>query len=177
MAQEKIKRSLKSCQAQLVGNIALVDKHINHISVITIVHWMLTGSKDRLWHIFPKPGVSKKDIQGASKHGEVIINHLKNDTLPTLNGALIKQKAAYISSFLLFADKRGNVLFNKWAKYIKSKGAPNTIKRDFWLKIFKFYLLLAIWIIMPIVFILFLLGYIPFYGAIKKAKQRIYQLN
>ncbi|MGB3150834.1 MAG: dialkylresorcinol condensing enzyme DarA, partial [Maribacter sp.] len=34
-AQEKMKRSLKGIGANLVGHIALVDKHINHISVIT----------------------------------------------------------------------------------------------------------------------------------------------
>ncbi|NND87981.1 MAG: dialkylresorcinol condensing enzyme DarA, partial [Flavobacteriaceae bacterium] len=36
MAQEKMKRLLKDCNAKLVGNIALVDRNINHISVITI---------------------------------------------------------------------------------------------------------------------------------------------
>ena len=42
-AQEKVKRLLKVNNAKLIGNIALVDRHINHISVITIVHWMFSG--------------------------------------------------------------------------------------------------------------------------------------
>ncbi len=72
MAQEKMKQLLVDCGARLVGNIALVDRNINHISVITIQHWMLEGRKDRKWGIFPKPGVSEKEISEASKFGVII---------------------------------------------------------------------------------------------------------
>ncbi|MCX2678329.1 dialkylresorcinol condensing enzyme DarA [Galbibacter sp. EGI 63066] len=177
MTHQKVKKLLQACNAQLVGNIALVDRHINHISVITIVQWMFSGKKERYLKIFPKPGVSAEDIKGASKFGKTVANHLQNDNLQSLNEALLEQKSASISSFLVFADKRANILFGKWANFIQSKGEPGGRKRNFWLKMFKFYLLIAIWVIMPIVFILFLLGYVPFYGAIKKSKQRIYQLN
>src|SRR5690606_19876732 len=66
MAQEKVKKLLVENEAKLVGNIALVDRNINHISVITIVHWMMGGKKTRLFGIFPKPGVSDSDIVAAS---------------------------------------------------------------------------------------------------------------
>ena len=39
-AQEKMKVLLTDVGANLVGNIALVDRNINHVSVVTIVHWM-----------------------------------------------------------------------------------------------------------------------------------------
>ena len=45
-AQEKIKRLLVANKAKLVGNIALVDRHINHVSVITIVQWMFSGGNE-----------------------------------------------------------------------------------------------------------------------------------
>ena len=46
-SQEKIKLLLLENKAHLVGNVALTDKHANHISVLTIVHWLFTGRKDR----------------------------------------------------------------------------------------------------------------------------------
>jgi len=55
-AQEKIKRLLVSVDAKLVGHIALVDRHINHVSVITIEHWMMSGKKDKYLGILPKAG-------------------------------------------------------------------------------------------------------------------------
>src|SRR5688572_6950722 len=62
-ALEKIKLSLKEIGAKHVGNIALVDKTQNQISVVTISYWMFSGKKERYLGIFPKPGVSESDIQ------------------------------------------------------------------------------------------------------------------
>ena len=71
-AQEKIKIRLKDAGARLVGNIALVDRHNNFISLVTILSWMLGGKKNRKWGIFPKPGVSDEDIENASVFGETV---------------------------------------------------------------------------------------------------------
>lgn len=62
MAQEKVKALLKQNEASLKGNIALVDRVGNLISVITIVKWMFSGVKKKYLGIFPLPGVSDKDI-------------------------------------------------------------------------------------------------------------------
>ena len=53
MAQEKVKTLLHQNEAQLVGNIALVDRAPNLISVITIVEWMFSGVKKKYLGIFP----------------------------------------------------------------------------------------------------------------------------
>ena len=55
-AQEKIGQMLQKYNAPIVANIALTDRHHNHISVLTIVHWLFTGEKDRYLRIFPLPG-------------------------------------------------------------------------------------------------------------------------
>lgn len=171
MAQEKIKKLLKGCNAKLVGNIALVDRHINHISVITIVQWMFTGKKERYLGVFPKPGVSQKDIDESSKFGDVILEYVIKNKFDDLQYNLIKEKAVVIKPFLVLADKRANMLFDKWAKFIYSKGDANNKKRTIWVKMFNYYLLFAIWIIAPLVFILFLLSYLPLYGKIKRDKK------
>lgn len=160
-AQEKTKKLLKANEAKLVGHIALVDRHINHISVITISHWMFTGRKDRKWGIFPKPGVSSQDITEATKFGTPIKNALLANDYSQLQKNLLELDALNINPFLVLVDKRANVLFSKWANLIIKKGKPGNPKRLKWIGLFKYYLLFAIWLIAPIVFIVFLLTYLP----------------
>lgn len=171
MAQEKVKLLLQDCNAKLVGNIVLVDRHINHISVITIVQWMFTGVKKRFLGIFPKPGVSQKDIDESSKFGHDILVSLRLNNYDNLQANLLKKKAVVVKPFLVLADSRANILFGKWANLIKSKGGSRSKGRAIWLKMFNYYLLFAIWVIAPIVFILFLLTYLPFLSKINKEKK------
>lgn len=171
-AQEKVKRLLAENNANHTGHIALVDRHINHISVITIEHWMFSGKKDRLWGIFPKPGVSDKDITNASKFGKPIQQALLSNNFNTLQNKLLKLGAIKVNPYLVMTDARGNVLFGKWANFLIQKGGPKNPKRLFWIGFFKFYLKFAIWVIAPIVFIVFLLTYFPTFQ--KRNKERKY---
>ncbi len=170
-AQEKVKRLLSEVHASLVGNIVLVDRHINHVSVITIVHWMFSGKKDRKWGVFPKPGVSETDIEQASRFGGTIKKFLLKNDFSDLQPALLKQGAVAVKPFLVLADQRANILFGKWANLIAKKGPSGSLKRDKWLVFFNYYLLFAIWIIAPLVFIVFLVSYIPRYHSIKNQKR------
>jgi len=95
MAQEKVKKLLTFNKANLVGNIVLTDRHINHISVITIVHWMMTGLKTKYLGIFPKPGVSEKDIKESSKFGPVILKNLLRNSYVELQNQLLEKKARF----------------------------------------------------------------------------------
>lgn len=171
MAQEKMKKQLRELQANLVGNIVLVDRNINHVSVITIAQWMFSGKKERFLGIFPKPGVSQKDINESVKFGDIIKKHLLKNDFSNLQDNLLNQDAVKIKPFLITVDKRANIIFSKWAKLISSKGQKNDSKRQLLVKMFNYYLLFAIWIIAPIVFILFLFSYLPLYGKIKKDKR------
>jgi menaquinone-dependent protoporphyrinogen IX oxidase len=169
-AQEKVKRLLNECNAKLVGNVALVDRHINHVSVLTIVHWMLGGKKTRLFGIFPKPGVSDKDIEESCKFGTPIKNCIILNDFSQLQEDLLKLEAVTINPYLSVTDKRGNVLFSKWANLIIKKGEAGDPKRKKWLVLFKYYLLFAIWVIAPLVFIVFLITYPVMTNKIKREK-------
>lgn len=171
MAQEKVKKLLVDCQAKLVGNIALVDRNINHISVITIVHWMMKGKKNKMWGIFPKPGVSDQDISSASKFSNPIKTALLNDAFSDLQNKLLQLDAVTIKPFLVLADQRANLLFSKWANLIIKKGHAGDPNRKKWLVLFNYYLLFAIWVIAPIVFIVFLLTYIPMHKKVNRDKK------
>jgi hypothetical protein len=155
MAQEKVKALLKQNNAFLKGNIALVDRVGNLISVITIVEWMFSGVKKRYLGIFPLPGVSDKDINESSKFGEVILSSLIENDLDHLQQKLIDIDAVKVSSYLVTVDRTANKIFAKWSNLIINKGES----RKTWTKVFKVYLLLAIWLISPIVYILHLITY------------------
>lgn len=170
MAQEKVKILLKQNKALLVGNIALVDRAPNLISVITIVEWMFTGIKKKYLGIFPLPGVSDKDIKESSKFGEIIKKHLLQSDFKPLQAELIQNNAVFVSSYLASVDRTGNKIFKKWANFIHLK--KNNRKQ--WLAIFKIYLLLAIWVISPIVYILHILLH-PFLFKKRKEEKKYYQ--
>jgi hypothetical protein len=155
MAQEKVKILLKQNNALLKGNIALVDRVGNLISVITIVEWMFSGIKKRYLGIFPLPGVSDKDINESTKFGEVIFSGLERNNFDDLQQKLVEIDAVKVSSYLITVDKTANKIFTKWSNLIINKGES----RKSWLKVFKVYLLLAIWLISPIVYILHILTY------------------
>ncbi|MFS4445556.1 dialkylrecorsinol condensing enzyme DarA [Maribacter sp. 2307UL18-2] len=170
-AQEKTKRLLADPKAKLVGHIALVDRHINHISVLTIEHWMFSGKKTRLWGIFPKPGVSDSDIAKASRFGKPIREALLSDDFSKLQDELLMLDAVKINPYLIKTDERGNIVFSKWANLLRKKGEPGDSARLKWIGFFKFYLKFAIWVIAPIVFIVFLLTYLPMTRKRKKDKE------
>lgn len=167
MAQEKVKRLLVANNARLVGNIALVDRSPNHISVITIVHWMMGGKKTKMFGIFPKPGVSDSDIELASRFGTPIKDALLQNEYSSLQQNLLKVEAVKIKPSLISTDIRGNMVFTKWANHLIKKEGK---ERKKWLVYFNYYLLFAIWAIAPLVFIVFLLTYFPMYRKIQQDK-------
>jgi len=167
MAQEKIKVLLRKANANLVGNVALVDRVGNLISVITIVEWMFSGVKKKYLGIFPLPGVSEKDIQESSQFGEIILNSLQQNNLSQLQPKLVDAGAVKISSYLVTVDKTANKIFNKWSNIIYK----NQKNRKQLLKVFNVYLFLAIWLISPIVYILHLITYPLKLKTIKKQTQ------
>ncbi|MET0300616.1 MAG: hypothetical protein ABW036_12670 [Flavitalea sp.] len=172
-SQEKVKKLLKDAGAKLVGNSVLIDRVQNHISVVTIFHWMLTGKKDRYLNIFPKPGVSDEDINGATRFGAVAAEHLQQNKLDGLQQAFIDVKAIEVHYGLIFIEERGNKLFKIWANAIIKKK-----NRTRWLVYFKYYLLIALFVAAPIVFTIYSILFRPFLQkSIKRKKQYYLGLN
>jgi hypothetical protein len=167
MAQEKIKKLLQANSANLVGNVALVDRVGNLISVVTIVEWMFSGVKKKYLGFFPLPGVSQKDITESQKFGKIIQSKLHSGDFETLQSELIANDAVRISSYLVKVDKTANKIFNKWSNFINTR--KNS--RKIWLKVFYVYLFLAIWLISPIVYILHVFTYPLKVNSIKRQTQ------
>jgi hypothetical protein len=171
-SQEKLKVYLKDMKARLVGNIALVDRHDNYTSVLTVVRWMIGGQKAKSG-LLPAAGVSDEEINGAGKYGEIIERHLKNNDLDTLQPDLVKNGAVEIRAFLVRVEKVGNKIFTIWSNLIIKKKE----KRPLLIKFFKVYLMTAIWVISPIVLVLHLLTTPIFWFKRKRQREYLQGIN
>ena len=166
-AMEKIKPVLKSMDAQLVGNMALVDRHHNFISFITIFHWMFKARKDRFMNIFPVPGVSEADILNTKNLGAIAIPYLEKSNWQGFQEEMVKQGAVPVKYNLMFIESKARKIFKVWAGIISKRK-----KRDAWLVAFKYYLLIALFIAAPIILTVDAILFKPFLsGRIKRQKQ------
>ena len=170
MAQEKVKKLLFNNGANLVGHISLFDRHPNHISVITIFDWAFSGVKKRFLGIFPKPGVSDEDIENSKKFSSNILDAVRLNKFSDLQDKLLEKGAVIIKPFLIVTDKRAQIIFDKWSKFVYKKGGAKDPNRRGRLTMFSYYLMFAIWFIAPIVFIVYLLTYPFTMGKRKKEK-------
>lgn len=166
-AMERIRYMLKEAGAKQVGNIALVDKHHNLISFITIFYWMFKGKKERWLNRFPKPGVSDEDITGSGIFGKTILPHLESGDWQNLQEELVEQKAVIVKYNLMFIESKAKRIFGIWARFIAKRK-----KRTAWLVAFKYYLLIALFIAAPIILTVDAIFFKPFLSArIKRQKQ------
>ena len=173
-AQMSVSKRIEAAGGQIVGNIPFIDTHNNYISAFTILHWMLSGQKTKKWGIFPKPGVSEKDIDGASVYAGVLRQAIKVNDFSNLQTELHKQGKISLNTGILFVETAGRRIFNIWAKLILKFGASPR-KRKLLLKFYKYYLIVALFFIAPIVVSAFRLLILPFVnGRINKRKNYIY---
>ena len=143
---ERVKDRVENLRGRLRGNIVLVDRAPNLVSVVTICYWMFTGKKDRFGGLFPRPGVSDCDIAAAGKFGTVIGRALTDDRLEGLADALEKQDAVETNVSLARLENRAKKVFLLWAGAIAKR--PHIRKRL--LNIFFVELILALLIVSPI---------------------------
>jgi len=167
LSQEKLKVYLRDLGASLVGNIALVDRHDNYTSVLTILRWLTTGQKEKSG-LLPAAGISDEEISGSVKYGNIIEKHFSSGNLSGLQPDLIQNGAVEIRPFLVRVEKVGNKIFTIWSNLIIKKKE----KRPLLIKFFKVYLMAAIWIISPVVLVLHLLTTPIFWS--KRQKQKTY---
>jgi hypothetical protein len=168
-AYDRIRKSLKDAGGKQVGNIALVDKHSNPISFITIFYWMLTGKKERYLNIFPKPGVSDEDIKNTSVFGEIVAKHLETGKWDNLQQELLEKKAVVVKYPLMFIEGKAKIIFAAWAKFIakRKNKAP-------WISAFKYYLFVALFLGAPVLLILDAIFIRPFSGKRIRTKKQNY---
>jgi hypothetical protein len=169
-SQEKLKKILKELGANLVGNIALVDRSQNSISAITILHWMMSGKKDKYLGVFPKPGISDEDISNAKVFGKTVLKFLQKENFDGLQQQLVNQNAVDIKADYMIIEKLAPRLFLIWANLVTKRK-----NRAAWLVVYKYYLLFALFIVAPIVLTVNAILFRPFSGKNIAEKKLYYQ--
>ena len=164
-AQESVKEKLKSAGANLVANLPFVDKSNNALGVISIAYWLLTGKKKRPLGIFPKPGVAEEDIKNAELYTPLIQEALDENNYATLQDQCLGLKMIQVDAAFAFAEPKAKKVFRLWAKTIVKKK-----NRRRWVKLFVYYLLFVIYIVVPIELTLYYLLIYPF--TIKRINQK-----
>ncbi len=172
-AQVKTKTLIKNAGGNLIGNIAFVDHAPNLISVITISHWLMGGKKDKKYGIFPTPGVAEEDIKNASKYGEIILRKWEENDFQNLQKEIIATKGVYLKPFIIFMDEKANKMFQIWSTFILKNKKTRKVKVRF----FKYYLLIALFVISPIIFVIFFLTSPLRKKAIRKKRSLYYSVN
>ena len=169
----RVRNMLKDAGAKHVGNIALIDKHPNPVSFVTIFYWMLSGKKERYLNIFPKPGVSEEDIEHTREFGKTVAKYLDKKSWDGMQDELLSQKAVEINYKLMFIEARAKPIFAIWAKFIAKRK-----NRTPWLSAFKYYLFIALFLGAPLLLTLDAVFLKPFSSKRIKIKKLNYlQVN
>jgi hypothetical protein len=158
MAQERVKELVRGLGGTLVGNIVLVDPNPNLVSVLTIGRWLMKGEKKGrglISGIFPPAGVPEQNIREAAKFGRVIQEAFRIGQLDKLQDQLLEKGAVRIKPVLVSIEKRGRMMFEFWSKFILKKGGYGDPAREGRLKLFKYYLFGVIYLISPMVSLIF----------------------
>ncbi|MBS4013873.1 MAG: flavodoxin family protein [Bacteroidetes bacterium] len=166
-AHETMKSYLKEYGANHIGNIVLIDKTNNLVSVATIIKWLMYGKKGP-YRLLPEAGVSKKDIQESSKLANPIKSALTSDNYTNLQNDLLKLNAVPVCYHVMKIEKNALRIFHKFASGILKKGQAGDKKRIFRVRFFKYYLLLAIYLLFPIASLVFMIKKALFPKTAKK---------
>ncbi len=168
-----IKKLLRQHSANHVGNIALVDEHLNPLSYFTIFHWLLGGKKTRWLGIFPLPGVAAKDIARSTAFGETIMAQFLQGTWEGMQDKLVAQKAVAYNYSLMILEAKAGPQYISWANKVNSSRHRKRL-----LSVFKYYLHVALFIGAPILLIIDALFIRPFSSKrVEKLKQHYLNLN
>ncbi|RMG21461.1 MAG: hypothetical protein D6730_18265 [Bacteroidetes bacterium] len=168
-AQEKVKSRLQQAGAQLVGNVALTDRHHNLASAVSIMRWMFRGDKRPFLGIFPPAGIAGADIARAADYGQTVLNHLLAENWSGLQPALVQQGAVAVKPNLMFIEERAGRLFRIWARLIANKK-----NRRPWLLAYQYYLLFALFVVAPVVLLVHNMFFRPFLGKLIRSRQSYY---
>lgn len=170
-SQISINRLVEQAGAKVVANIPFSDKTNNIVSAVTILYWMLSGRKERMWGVFPKPGVSDEDIERAGEPGRIALAHAESGEYTSLQEKIAD--FVTVPTDILFIEKRAKRLFRIWAGIIKRFGKTPRSRR-LWVSIYKYYLIIALFIVVPIVLLVYYILVLPFvYKRVAAEKKRV----
>lgn len=148
-AQEKVKNYLQQAGANLVGNIVLVDKSPNLVSLITILRWAFKGKKEAT-RFLPQAGVQENEIVTSGRFAGPIAAALQQNQWEELHPQLLALDAVELVPNLVVLEGKGIKAFRFWAKFISAKGGPGAASRQGRVSMYRGLLLVGIFVLTPI---------------------------
>lgn len=147
-AQEKVKKMLADCGANLVGNVVKVDQVNDWASFITTPAWLLTGKK-KVASWLPTAGIAESELQDAQRFGEKLLQTF-NENRP-LDRTLFQQMGAVkIDEKLMMSEKVGARSFHIWGKWLITSGRISPLFRKTLLCVYIAFLVAMILTVVPI---------------------------
>lgn len=172
-AYRNIHVKLDKAGAIIVGNIALCDRNNNLLSAVSVIRWLIKGKKERQGWLIPDAGVSEVDINEASRFAMPILSAINARDYSSLQKMLVEEGAIDFNGPVHMMEKNAKRIFRIWAKKIIKKGSYGSSNRSRILKVFKYYLLVMIFLISPIAALVYYLT-LPFrIRSNRRAKQFI----
>lgn len=145
---ERVKIRLNNAKAHHVGNIVFEDRNPNLVSLITIIRWAMYGQKKM--NGFPPAGVQENEIDSGKRFGNIIYNTIIENKYESLQEELLKENAVFLKPGLVLMEQNGIKNFRFWARFIQSKGKRGSPERKFRVQLFKYLLIVSIFILTPI---------------------------
>ena len=151
MAHESVKKSLKSLNSTLIGNVALMDRSPNLISVVTIIYWLFHNKTGRLLNLFPTPGVKDEDINKGETIGKELNSSLKENSFSELQNKIVATKGVALKHDIISMETKAKRVFMVWAYIINGFSKMGIFPKKIALLIFEIYLYLVILLISPLI--------------------------
>ena len=146
-AQEKVKKLLADCGANLIGNVVKVDQSNDWASFITTPLWMLTGKK-KVSNL-PSAGIAESEIQDTSRFGEKLLQIFSANR--PLDCTIFQEMGAVkIDEKLMMSEKVGARSFHLWGKLLIKCGQISPRFRKVMLCVYIAFLIAMILTVVPI---------------------------
>ncbi len=175
-SQNSVKLLIESAGGRLIANIPFIDRHQNQVSAYTILHWMTTGHKTKKNRFIPLPGISDEDIRSAETYGRVLNQAIINNDLQSLQVKFLNLGLIDLSPEIILIEEKAKRIFKVWAKLVLNIGTTAG-KRKLMVRLYKYYLFLALFIVAPIIVSFYLVLLYPFIRRKTDRKKQFYLNN
>lgn len=164
MGQQRVREMLGRIGARLVGNIALVDAGTPYETFITTPVWLLTGRKQFLPGLFTTAGVSEREIAGAARFGDQLLQGLLDGRLQSGQPVLDPAESCPVNPGYVVSEKMGWRSFWIWSWIVRLAGRQGSWLRVPLLAFYALFLGGAIALVVPLTLLARqLLGLVPAY--------------
>lgn len=147
-AQEKMKKLLADCKANLIGNVVKVDQSNDWASFITTPMWMFTGKK-KAYSWLPSAGIADSEMADVQRFGDKLLQIFQQNR--PLDRTLFQGMGAVnIDEKLMMSEKVGARSFHLWGKLLIKCGQISPALRQTVLCVYILFLVAMILTVVPI---------------------------